>query len=683
MAEQITKKTRHLQKHDVETNWLKAVNFKPMPGEIIVYDKDEQHDFVRTKIGDGETYINDLPFVNNAIIDVASLPTERINYEAIYRVIDTVVYDYGDPIYDPKIHYVDTLPEEGEGVINFDTGDVCFYYNSSDGLVYCYVDEMLSAAAGADGMEFPVGWYPYDIFGNVIGGIGTMVLNVCLLPSQGMPAFNPDTGDMWLYYNIPENEVYCYINDNLSAMINAMAGMVVPAGWYMAATLLGLTGTDYQGIFTKEEDMPYEGMSILIKYSLYSYNKDWKQVGGTQVQADWDQWDDTQPDYIRNKPIIVTPDWNTTSGPGVILNKPFGEVNAGTIIYDGPVECHSSYQGIYITTGYYGYTSPRFLEGIQYNIALNGYTWTGTVTNGIITIPTSYGYHRFTNTYFELIDQALDGSYYLKITVSKSGSYQINPKYLPAGAKIGKQGESGETAEIFNDYENNEASGPYAHAEGYNTTASNSCSHAEGNGTTASSHSSHAEGSSTTASGSCSHAEGSSTTASGDFSHAEGYNTTASSSYSHAEGYHTTASGNYSHAEGYGTAASNNYSHAEGCSTTASGYNAHAEGQNTIASGYYSHAEGYGTAALGSSSHVQGKFNKSDTENKYAHIVGNGTQYSPSNAHTLDWNGNGWYAGDITATGFKIQNPDGTLKDVASQDQATSIDISIIFKGGI
>lgn len=47
--------------------------------------------------------------------------------------------------------------------------------------------------------------------------------------------------------------------------------------------------------------------------------------------------------------------------------------------------------------------------------------------------------------------------------------------------------------------------------------------------------------------------------------------------------------------------------------------------------------------------HVQGKYNIKDTEEKYAHIVGNGTYnyqtYSPaeSNAHTLDWEGNAWY----------------------------------------
>ena len=597
MAEQITKKTRHLQKHDVEANWLKAINFKPMPGEIIVYDKDEQHDFVRTKIGDGETYINDLPFVNNAIIDVTSLPTEHINYEAIYRVIDTVVYDYGDPLYDPKFHYVDALPEEGEGVVDLDTDDLCFYYNGSDGLVYCYVDEALSAAAGADGMEFPIGWYPYDVLGNMMGGIGTMVLNVYSLPNQGMPAFNPDTGDMWLYYNISENEVYCYIDDNLSAMINAMAGTVMPTGWYVAAPLMGLTNTDYRGIFTKEEDIPSEGLSILIKYNLYNYDKDWKQVGGTQVQADWDQWDETQPDYIRNKPIIATPDWNVTSGPGAILNKPFGEVNVGTIMYDGPVECSSIYQGKYITSGIYNYTPPKFLEGIQYNITLNGVTFVGTVKDGKISLSDNYSY--FNSNRFELLDYDLNGSYHLRIIVSKSGSYQIDSKYLPEGAKIGQWGGYSAGAEIFNDYEYNKASAYYAHAEGS----------------------------------------------------------------------HTTASGDYAHAEGY--------------YTTASGYCAHTEGYITTASGYCAHAEGFCTHANSTYQHVEGRYNIIDTGNEYAHIVGNGTPTENSNAHTLDWDGNAWYAGSITTKGLKVER-DGAAIPVAVIPETTTADNdkTLIVKNG-
>lgn len=140
--------------------------------------------------------------------------------------------------------------------------------------------------------------------------------------------------------------------------------------------------------------------------------------------------------------------------------------------------------------------------------------------------------------------------------------------------------------------------------------------------------------------------------ASGNYgSHAEGDNTIASGNGSHAEGRSTTASGLNSHAEGYYTTASGDFSHAEGSTTTASGVNSHAEGDYTTASGASSHAEGYGSKASSQFQHVQGKYNIEDKNRKYAHIVGNGAgDAKRSNAHTLDWKGNAWFAGEVQGT---------------------------------
>ena len=93
---------------------------------------------------------------------------------------------------------------------------------------------------------------------------------------------------------------------------------------------------------------------------------------------------------------------------------------------------------------------------------------------------------------------------------------------------------------------------------------------------------------------------------------------------------------------------------AEGSSTQASGPFSHAEGNRTIASGANSHSEGLYTVAAGAEQHVQGKYNIEDTEGKYAHIIGNGINSAPaarSNAHTVDWNGNGWFKGDVYVGG--------------------------------
>ena len=162
--------------------------------------------------------------------------------------------------------------------------------------------------------------------------------------------------------------------------------------------------------------------------------------------------------------------------------------------------------------------------------------------------------------------------------------------------------------------------------------------------------------SNTTASGYHSHAEGFSTSADGDSSHAEGNATTASGLASHAEGSNTIASGHYSHVEGIATQASATGAHAEGDGTIASGASSHAEGKDTEASGVHSHAEGLGTIANNDIQHVQGMYNLVDNSVIYLHIVGNGTANARSNAHTLDWNGNAWYAGSIEGTAMILKS---------------------------
>lgn len=234
-----------------------------------------------------------------------------------------------------------------------------------------------------------------------------------------------------------------------------------------------------------------------------------------------------------------------------------------------------------------------------------------------------------------------------------------------------------------------EARGVNSHAEGFSTVAEGDGAHSEGGGTHASGGNSHAEGYNTQAIGLYSHAEGLETIAQGNTSHTEGQNTYAEElaahaegastyakgAYSHAEGYNTHAEGECAHTEGEGTCVTASHGHAEGETTYVEGRGAHAEGYNTHANGWYSHAEGvktqaneeathaegYHTIANGYHSHVQGKYNIIDTENKYAHIVGNGVNDDArSNAHTLDWNGNAWFSGNVTVG----ENNDKLLTEV-------------------
>ena len=171
-------------------------------------------------------------------------------------------------------------------------------------------------------------------------------------------------------------------------------------------------------------------------------------------------------------------------------------------------------------------------------------------------------------------------------------------------------------------------------------------------------------------------------TANGKYSHAEGASNSADGDCSHAEGFQCSASKDCSHAEGSGTKATGFYSHAEGGFGEASGYRAHSEGEFTKAIGDDSHSEGKGTIAKGKYQHVQGRYNVEDpiTDGQYAHIVGNGTDDDKrSNAHTLDWNGNAWFAGEVKVGG--TGRYDHAAKTLAKTEDIPAVDTTMTQSG--
>lgn len=152
--------------------------------------------------------------------------------------------------------------------------------------------------------------------------------------------------------------------------------------------------------------------------------------------------------------------------------------------------------------------------------------------------------------------------------------------------------------------------------------------------------------------------------ATGDFATALGWGTAEGDS-SLAVG-EASALGDCSFAIGYGTTtASGVGSFAQTYQGGASGSYSFARGTEAGAGGSHSFAQGAQVHASSDFQFVYGKANIIDDENKYIHIVGNGKAsigandgyHSPSNAHTLDWNGNAWFAGDIYIGGTGQDDP--------------------------
>ena len=207
MSENLEKRirSRSIQKHDLEVNWIKATGFIPYKGELIIYDievdkdgntlelptdeiygRTEPYTYERIKIGDGINFVTDLPFVDeqvrlainalntDAIINVYALPTDNIEENKIYNIgtlftmcrIGTSigVTDYSNFI---KTIVVEQLPDAATALpgMNFSgDGKNNFYYCLADNKVYVNITEELKANAPIT-EDCPIGWVPVEYFG--------------------------------------------------------------------------------------------------------------------------------------------------------------------------------------------------------------------------------------------------------------------------------------------------------------------------------------------------------------------------------------------------------------------------------------------------------------------------------------------------------------------------------------
>ena len=79
-----TFKARVQLKSDTEENWNKAgpkdgsAGFVPLLGELIVYTADATHHFSRLKVGDGNTNVVELPFIDAGTISGSLLPESEV-----------------------------------------------------------------------------------------------------------------------------------------------------------------------------------------------------------------------------------------------------------------------------------------------------------------------------------------------------------------------------------------------------------------------------------------------------------------------------------------------------------------------------------------------------------------------------------------------------------------------------
>lgn len=408
---------------------------------------------------------------------------------------------------------------------------------------------------------------------------------------------------------------------------------------------------------------------------IVGFDSEGNAVAQDNPQADWNQNDETAPDYVKNRPFYTGDIFET-----VILEEQSVDVDASNAMLEvtKTVSEHFTYIVNFNETEY---------ECDVFNLGSALAMGNSSLTESDVHVNNMPFLLLFIETIAFLSTEA-EGTYSISVTELSQDIVKIPSKFID---EINSNIVNGEGAFSLSmrgyGFDYSVASGEFSFAVG-GSTASGNYSHSEGSRTEASGISSHSEGYQTAASGYASHAEGKDTVASGKYSHSEGEFTTVTNDKnispktstvsvagyaSHAEGYGTVACGTISHAEGHGTKASASYSHAEGGSTVASGNYSHAEGCSTESSGAQSHVEGYGTVAASSTQHVQGQFNITDTTGTYSHIVGNGTSdTNRSNAHTLDWDGNAWFAGDVYVSSTSGKNKDAGSKKLVTIDEVNA-----------
>ena len=401
--------------------------------------------------------------------------------------------------------------------------------------------------------------------------------------------------------------------------------------------------------------------------------KKWKTQKVETEPQDWNENDPTKPGYIKNrthykysdeflgeiaftatsKKELIMEDPNSTENHGVIDaigRTALTEHNTTKIIIDGEVCISNAFFSRYVTS----------LDG-EFNYGAGGpagYSYPAIVNNDNIALVPGHVYAiQFYNV----------GEYYKPLSEKYFPNTIFSQSNAPVKFGSDDDGNINYNSSVQGDY--TKASGSSSHAEGSYTEASGIGSHAEGNYTEAKAGRSHAEG---------------------NFTVASTYGQQVSGRYNIPEDRYrkkitpnrTIWISNYStvfyrsNAWTFNTK-TGKYSliDPEKCSfsevTTGMYYIIGNENSNT--SMYY--LTSLKSESSGSKTYNCTLYGVVDQEYEYgtyAHIVGNGTSSELSNAYTLDWEGNAWFAGDVYVHSTSGTNKDDGSVRLVTEDLLTS-----------
>ena len=632
-------KARIVHKHDTEANWQKATGFIPKMGELIVYDIDSTYGYERFKIGDGATNVNSLPFADAHKVDQTyfqemvgdvAVSTQINNAisaipQADWNQNDTTAADYIEnrPFYESITDY--TWDGNTEGRDTYGS-----YVKISDDTPT--PETLLNGAVLYDGSNKMYDitaiscMYNDTVFIDTQSGTFQIFYSTsCTNPASGSSFAVPSTG---IYYYNSEYTVSRKLQVPVAVKIDKK---FIPDSLASIPSEIETINTTLSNKMNSNDPVGTGSFSMGRKADTTIGNC--SHAEGTDVTASGSY------SHAEGAMTTASQDYSHAEGFGTTASGSSSHAEGQDTTASGMIS-HAE-GAMTIASGKYSHAegisavasgTSSHAEGISTTALCDGSHAEGRYTTA--------GQMGFKVTACEKLTNTT-GTY----TLSSITGLEVN-QYYSVHLSSSKE-NCGKITAI-------DTTSKKITVDGYPDIALSSSSSSTANYITIVNKPTLGD---ILVSGNYSHAEGLKTTASGGLSHAEGFKTTASGETSHAEGHSTAASGHYSHSEGFYTTSSGNYSHAEGDGTNASGTGAHAEGGYTTASSNYQH--------------VQGKYNIEDSSNNYADIIGNGNGTARSNAATVDWSGNAWFAGEVKVGG--ASQDDASAKTLATIDSAAKL----------
>ena len=282
--------TRIQQKHDIEVNWSKAVNFIPKIGEVIIYDPDETYAAARVKIGDGVKTVVELAFIDDAA------------KAALFKEIDMVdekVEALGQLVGDASI------PEQIEEALLKTQAD----WNVNDETNAAYVKNRTHYT---EAQSYTFTESDYDDMVKVHGDIYKAY---CLIQGEfDAPSFVGAT----ITYTDSSGINTCTITEADGRYLwsdGAITLMVYSAGETMSNDALdGSNPVETSGVYFKRSNSGDEnfvtGIDVLSFVTLDERYIPLSIARTSQIpeipQSDWDVFDQDDKAYVKNRPCYYT-----------------------------------------------------------------------------------------------------------------------------------------------------------------------------------------------------------------------------------------------------------------------------------------------------------------------------------------------------------------------------------------